>query len=207
LSEAAVSFDLEQLEPSEPPRDAAARVIAEAHAEAAEIRERALAEGREEGRAAGLADARAEVASANAALGEALQAVQAMRAEVAEEVEREAVELALALAGKIVVATLQIRPELVVEVLQGALRRVSSERTMAIVVNPVDVETVRGALGELQSQSTATEQWDLQADQRVPAGGAIVRTVESEVDARIHTQLERAREVVEAEIGRREREP
>ena len=124
-----------------------------------------------------------------------------MRAEVAEEVEREAVELALALAGKIVVATLQIRPELVVEVLQGALRRVSSERTMAIVVNPVDVETVRGALGELQSQSTATEQWDLQADQRVPAGGAIVRTVESEVDARIHTQLERAREVVEAEIG------
>jgi flagellar assembly protein FliH len=130
-----------------------------------------------------------------------------MRAEVAEEVEREAVELALALAGKIVVATLQIRPELVVEVLQGALRRVSSERTMAIVVNPVDVETVRGALGELQSQSTATEQWDLQADQRVPAGGAIVRTVESEVDARIHTQLERAREVVEAEIGRREREP
>ncbi len=207
MSEAAVSFDLEQLEPSEPPRDAAARVIAEAHAEAGEIRERALAEGREEGRAAGLADARAEVASATAALGEALQAVQAMRAEVAEEVEREAVELALALAGKIVLATLQIRPELVVEVLQGALRRVSSERTMAIVVNPVDVETVRGALGELQSQSTATEQWDLQADQRVPAGGAIVRTVESEVDARIQTQLERAREVVEAEIGRREREP
>jgi flagellar assembly protein FliH len=206
LSETAVSFDLEPLEPSEPPGDAAAQMIAEAHTEAAGIRERARSEGHEEGWAAGLQEACAQIASAADALGEATRGVQAMRAGVAEEVEREAVELALALAGKIVVATLQIRPELVVEVLQGALRRVSGERTLAIVVNPVDIETVRGALGELQLQSTASEQWDLQADQRVPAGGAIVRTAESEVDARIQTQLERAHEVVSAELGRREPE-
>jgi len=206
LSEAAVSFDLEQLEPSGPPRDAATRLIAEAEAEAAEIRERARLEGQEQGRAAGIEDARAEITSAAAALGDALGEVQAMRARVAEEVEREAIELALALAGKVLIATLQIRPELVVEVLQGALRRVSGERTIAIVVNPADVETVRGALGELESQSTGVEQWDLQSDQRVPAGGAIVRTAQSEVDARIETQLERAHEVVAAEIGPRERE-
>jgi flagellar assembly protein FliH len=207
LSETAVSFDLEPLEPSAPPREAAASLIAAAQAEADGIRERALRDGHEAGRAAGLEESRAQLASAAAALGEAALAVQAMRAEVAEEVEREAVELALALAGKIVVATLQIRPELVVEVLQGALRRVSAERTLAIVVNPADVETVRGALGELQSQNAAGERWDLQADQRVPAGGAIVRTAESEVDARIHVQLERAHEVVVAELGRRGSEP
>ena len=94
---------------------------------------------------------------------------------------------------------------ILLEVLQGALRRVSGERTIAVVVNPADLETVRGALGELGSQSAGAEHWDLQADQRVPAGGAIVRTDQSEVDARIETQLARAREVVEAEIGPRER--
>ena len=209
MSEAAVSFALEQLEPSEPPRDAAARLIAEAEAEAGTLAEQARLRGYEEGRAAGLAAAAEELATGAGALAAALAEVREMRDGVAEEVEREAVELALALAGKIVVATLQIRPELVVEVLQGALRRVSGERTIAIVVNPADLEIVRGALGELQAQATGAEQWDLQADQRVPAGGALVRTDQSEVDARIQTQLERAREVVEAEIGprKREREP
>jgi len=205
LSEAAVSFDLEQLEPSEPPGDAAERLLAAAREEAAAIGEQARREGFEQGRAAGLAAGQEELASAARALAEALAEVQQMRAAVAEEVEREAVELALALAGKIVTATLQIRPELVVEVLQGALRRVSGERTTAIVVNPSDLEIVRNALGELQSQAASDGRWDLQADQRVPAGGAIVRTDESEVDARIETQLERAAEAVEAEIGPRGR--
>ncbi len=208
MSEApAATFALEQLEPSEPPpRDAAERELAAARVEAAELRARAYAEGFAEGRGAGLDAGRDELESAVGALADALAEVRAMRERTSEEVEAEAVELALGLAGKIVVATLQIRPELVVEVLQGALRRVSGERTIAVVLNPADIETVRGALGELSAQSPGAEHWDLQADQRVPAGGAIVRTVESEVDARIETQLERAREVVAAEIGPRERE-
>ncbi len=205
MSETAVSFDLEPLEPSEPPGDAAERLIAAAQAEASQIVADARREAHEEGRAAGLAEGRSELSRGAEALASALGEVHALRARVAEEVERDAVELALALAGKVIVATLQIRPELVVEVLQGALRRVSAERTIAIVVNPADLEIVRGALGELQAQSGGSERWDLQSDQRVPAGGAIVRTDQSEVDARIQTQLERAREVVEAEIGSRGR--
>jgi len=34
---------------------------------------------------------------------------------------------------------------------------------------------------------------DVQADERVQAGSAVVRTGEGEVDASVHTQLERAR--------------
>ncbi len=42
---------------------------------------------------------------------------------------------------------------------------------------------------------------EIQADRRVGRGGAIVRTLESEVDATVQTQLERAREVIRAELG------
>jgi flagellar assembly protein FliH len=111
------------------------------------------------------------------------------------------------LAGKVMIATLQVRPELVVEVVQGALRRVSGQRTISIVVNPVDLETVRSALGDLETQSAAVERWDLQPDARVPAGGAVVRTAEGEVDASVQTQLERAAEVVLSELGPRRGQP
>ncbi len=204
LSEAVVSYDFEQLEPSDPPpRDAAARELTAARVEAQRIKAEAHAEGFAAGRDEGLEQGRSEALSAAAALQEAVVGVLEVREQTAEAVEREAIELALSLAGKVIVATLQVRPELVVEVVQGALRRVAGQRRISIVVNPADLETVRGALGDLQSQSAAVEQWDLQPDARVPAGGALVRTAEGEVDASVQTQLERAGEVVLSELGPR----
>ena len=204
LSEAVVSYDFEQLEPSEPPpRDAAARELAAARAEADRIRAEAHAEGFAAGRAEGLEQGREQALSAGGALQEAIRGVGEVRDQAAEAVERDAIELALSLAAKVILATLQVRPELVVDVVQGALRRVAGQRRISIVVNPADLETVRAALGDLQSQSAAVEQWDLQPDARVPAGGALVRTAEGEVDASVQTQLERAGEVVLSELGSR----
>lgn len=124
-----------------------------------------------------------------------------MREELAAAIERDAVELALALAGKILAGALKARPELVVEVVQGALRRVSAQRNLTVLVNPADLEIVTAALGDLQSQANGLELCDMQPDQRVPAGSVIVRTLDGEVDAGIETQLERAREVAFAELS------
>ena len=206
MSDTAVSYAFEQLEPSEPPpRDAPARMIAQASAEADAIREHARAEGHAEGRAAGHADGMAEVSAAAGALAEALQGVESLRAGVVEAVERDAIDLALELAGKILAGALQARPELVVDVVQGALRRVSDRRQIAVLVNPADLETLQGAIGDLTAQVSGIELCDLQSDQRVEAGGAIVRTVEGVLDAGVQTQLERAREVVTAALAGGER--
>ncbi len=202
MSEAAVSYDFEQLEPSEPPpRDGPARVLAEANAAAERIREQARAEGLAEGRAAGLADGQAERTAAAAALREALAGVQSLRAEIAEAVERDAIELALSLAEKILAGALQARPELVIDVVQGTLRRVSDRRGIAVLVNPRDLETVSAAIGDLHAQAAGIELRDIQGDQRVGVGGAVVRTVEGEIDAGVQTQLERAREVIATELA------
>jgi flagellar assembly protein FliH len=45
------------------------------------------------------------------------------------------------------------------------------------------------------------EHCDVQAERRVARGGAVVRTPEGDVDARLETKLARAREVVEAALG------
>jgi flagellar assembly protein FliH len=197
LSDAARSYDFEQLEPSEPPpRDAPARMLAQATVEAERIRELARAEGFQDGRAAGHTQGAAEISSGACALDAALQGIEALRTEIVDAVEADAIELALGLAGKILAGAQQARPELVVEVVQGALRRISDRRKITVMVNPADLEVVRAALGELTAQGSGVELCDLQADERVGLGSAIVRTSEGEVDASVHTQLERAREVV-----------
>jgi flagellar assembly protein FliH len=202
LSEGAVSYDFEQLEPSAPPpRDLPARMLSQANEEAGQIRELARAEGHAEGLATGREDSRAEISAAVAAFGEALSGIEGLRLEVAGAVEQDAIELALALAGKILAGALQARPELVVEVVQGALRRLSDRRRITVVVNPADLDTVTAALGDVQSHASGIEHCDLQSDPRVTRGSAIVRTAEGEVDASVETQLVRAREVVAAELA------
>jgi flagellar assembly protein FliH len=200
-SEAAVSFAFEQLEPSQaPPRDAVARMLAQAMKDAEKIREQARIEGYERGRVEGNERGAAEIAQATQALLAAGDAVAALEAQAVHAVEADAIDFALALADKILIGALQAQPQLVVEVAQGALRRITDRRTITVLVNPADLEAVRAAIGQLTAQGTGVEICDVQAEERVALGSAIVRTVEGELDASVHTQLERAREVAAAAL-------
>ncbi len=73
-------------------------------------------------------------------------------------------------------------------------------RRISVLVNPADLELVRQAIGEIASQGSGVELCEVISEERVGVGSAIVRTVEGEVDASVHTQLERAREVVSATL-------
>jgi flagellar assembly protein FliH len=195
-------YPLEQLQPSAPPPPgSAARIIADAAAEAQGICELARAAGHAEGLAQGREDGLAEARSAALALQEALAEASQLRAQLAAETERDAVALALALAAKILAGTLAVQPERVLDIVRGALRRLVERRRITVLVDPADLHTVSAAIAELQSQVGGVEHCDVQADRRVGRGGAIVRTLESEVDATVQTQLERAREILQAELG------
>lgn len=197
------AYPLEQFDPAAPPPlpQTPARVLAEAQAQASRIRELARAEGDAEGRHEGRAQGLAEVQSAARALAQALEAQRLEAARQAAALERDAVELALALAGKVLAGALDAEPEHVLDVVAGALRRVADRRHVTILVDPADIELVRDSLEDLQARAGGVEDCDLQADRRVGRGGAIVRTRESEVDATVLTQLERAREVVRTVLG------
>ena len=77
-----------------------------------------------------------------------------------------------------------------------------ASRRIVIVVDPDDLETVSAAIAQLTAQAGGIELCEVHADRRVGRGGAIVRTVESEVDVTVQTQLERAREAITEELGR-----
>ncbi|HEX4807120.1 MAG TPA: FliH/SctL family protein [Conexibacter sp.] len=175
--------------------------LAAAQAEAGAIRAAARAEGHADGLSAGLDESRAQVAAALRALETARLEVDALRDATAEAVERDAVELALRLAEKLVAGTLAADPERVLDVVRGALRRLSERRRVTILVNPDDLDVVRAAADAFASELGGIEHCEVQAERRVERGGAVVRTEEGQVDASIETQLARARELVAAEIG------
>jgi flagellar assembly protein FliH len=190
-------FSFEQLEPSPPPpRDASERALVKAIAEGERIREQARAEGYADGRDAGHREGLAQTTAAALAMGEALRELHETRAQMADEVERDAIELALALADKIVAGALDAQPERVIDVVRGALRRVADRRQIVVLVDPEDLEVVSGAVGELRAQAGGIELCDVQTDRRVGRGGAVVRTAEGEIDATVETQLQRARELM-----------
>ncbi|MGA9874273.1 MAG: FliH/SctL family protein [Solirubrobacteraceae bacterium] len=204
MSEAptAVGYAFEQLEPSDPPaRDAPARMIAQAKAEADGLREQARTEGYAEGRRAGEEQAASEIDRALHALGDALRGVESLRSEVAVAVERDAIELALELAGKILEGAQAVREETVLEVVQGALRRVGDRREIVVLVNPADHLTMSVAIDQLALRDSGVDRCELRSEERVEPGAAIVRSAEGEVDASVATQLQRAREVVEASLA------
>jgi flagellar assembly protein FliH len=197
-------FDFQTLEPLAPPRtpvsEAAAvmDVLAEARAEAEQIREAA----RQEGYASGRADAVASLEPALAALTQAIADVQAGQAETAVELERRAVELGLRLASKVVGGALSVQPELVIESVTGVLRGIVERDRVTVLVNPDDLDIVREAMDGLKASLGGMDHCVVEAERRVGRGGCLVRTPVGDIDASVETKLERAGEVVAAALGR-----
>ncbi len=154
-----------------------------------------------DGRAAGFAQAREQAAPALSALQQALVGIEAVRDEAAARTEQDAVELALALAEQIVGGALEVAPERVLDVVRGALRRLTDRHRVTILVHPDDVELVSDALDAMRSDLGGIEYGVVQAERRVVRGGAFVQTTEGAVDAQIASQLDRARSVVAAELA------
>jgi flagellar assembly protein FliH len=179
------------------PAEPAVDHVAEAMREADGIREAARADGY----AAGLEAARVELAPAAAALAAACDEVRATGEGLADALERAAVDLALRIAEQALHAAVAADPEHVVGAVRGALRRLVERDRTLVLVNPADLELVRGATAGLVSELGGIEHCEVQAERRVERGGAIVRTAEGEVDATLETKLERAREVLEQELA------
>ena len=151
--------------------------------------------GHAEGFAAGRAEALAQLAPAAEALAGAIAEAQRQADVFVENAERAAVELSLALAGKIVGAAVDVQPELVLEVVAGALRRTTVRDQLVLELNPEDFELVRDAAEEVAARIGGVRRMDIVAERRVGRGGCVVRTGEGEIDARVDQQLARAAEV------------
>jgi len=180
------SFEFPELAVPRPVEErlAAAEVEHEAELDAAR------GAGYEEGLAAG----RAEVSAAVRALASAAARLDEASAAAASDAEPVAVELALRIAEKVLGGELEARPELVLDVVRGALRRLTEPLPATLLVNPEDAELVRDSIDEFSIEHGSD--LTVREERRVERGGCVVRTQAGEIDAQITAQLERAAKVV-----------
>ncbi|CEP68898.1 Flagellar assembly protein FliH/Type III secretion system HrpE [Moorella glycerini] len=194
-------------------REEAAALLEQARREAAAIKEAAVEERQEvleEARAAGEARgyqeglARAEGEAerirreAEAAREEARQVLaEAQKAyqETISAAEGEIIELALAIASKIIGQEIELRPDLVLEIARQAIRQVAEGQNYIIYASPEAAETIRQRRAELLAEAAPGARLQVIADPGFKAGGCRVETENGFVDASVDSQLEELKKI------------
>lgn len=126
----------------------------------------------------------------------ALDAVAAMakmipliRKETVEKTEERIIMLAIAMAEKIINQEVQIRKEVILSVLKGALKNIVETDGMKIRVNPQDYRYMMEVKNDFLQSLSGFSKVEFEEDASIKRGGAIVETMFGEVDARIESQL------------------
>lgn len=189
-------------EPLQAPTVRGQDALAAALAEADAIRQAARAQGEAEGRAEAERALRAQFEDALLLIAEAHGALEELRDEHLHALSCDAVSLGLRLAEQIVAGAVSVAPERLVDVAELMLRRLADRRQVTLIVNPSELDVLSAAVTRLRSELGGIDHLGVQADRRVSRGSVVARTEDGEIDGTVESQLQRAREIVAAELGR-----
>lgn len=168
--------------------------------DAAEARATALAEdarrhGYDEGHAAGVAAAQAEMANMLAALRELVESARVERHALLISAEPELVRLAVGIAERVLHQQIALDGGVVVEMARAAIARLVDREKITIRVNPADIERMREHREELLALGDVKVMRVIE-DQRVDRGGVVLETDAGSIDAKISTQLGEVRKLL-----------
>ncbi len=182
-------------------------VRAQAAAEAAQSLLDARAEGYAHGREQAAREADARVAEESQAYVDALRADLAAFCDAVlgeqqrawQQAESQLTHVALDIASRVIKAELAVSPDVVVQIVRHALRRLQNGCDhLRIRVNPDDVERLRERREEFLTTFEGVRQIEITEDRRVGIGGAQIETDGGTLDARIETQIAEITRALEA---------
>lgn len=160
-------------------------IVSAARAEAARIEE----EARAEGYAHGAERAEAVWAERFAELEGYVAAFEEERRAFYDSAEPELALLATDIARKVIRREVEAGGDVVLGVVRAAMHRIK-DRQVRILVNPKDLEPVRGYRDVLSGIADGAPEIEIVSDRRVGQGGCVLETPSGKIDARIESQLE-----------------
>ena len=128
------------------------------------------------------------------ALQEALQQTSDLQEVTSERLEREIVELALAIAKQVICREITLDSEIVVCVAREALSKIDDPGKVKIKLNTSDLEFIKEAKYQLAERLAHIDHVSLEAEESIQSGGCIIETDSGEIDARIEKQLQAVEE-------------
>ncbi len=179
-------------------RASAERIIADARAQAEVVRRKAEEEGRQ---AAMRAAEKVLDEKVSQRLQTLLPALQKVVADIADAKqlwlshwERSTVQLAGAIAAKVVRRQAADMPEVTLTLVREALEMAAGSSHIRIHIRPEDHETLRGQIERLAKEFSRIASAEIVADPEVTPGGCRVETMYGSIDQQFESQLARIEE-------------
>jgi flagellar assembly protein FliH len=123
-------------------------------------------------------------------LQEGLSQLNNIRKETYQEVEKEVVELALAIAKQVICHEITLNRDTVVCVAREALAKVEDPGNIKIRMSPSDLKFIKETRSQLSDLIENIDNVTLEAEENVQSGGCIIETDLGEIDARIERQMQ-----------------
>ena len=127
-------------------------------------------------------------------LKEVLLQINNIRHETYRMIEKEVVELALAIARQVICQEITMDKEIVVCVAREALAKVESPGRIKIKMSPSDLQFINETRYQLSNLVENIDTVTLEATESIQSGGCIIETDFGEIDARIEKQLQAVEE-------------
>ena len=118
----------------------------------------------------------------------------AIREETYQQIESEVVELALAIARKVICREVSTDKETVVCVAREALAKVDDTGKIKIKMNPADLQFINETKYQLSNLIGDVNSVTIEAEESIQSGGCVIETDLGEIDARIEKQLQAVEE-------------
>lgn len=152
--------------------------------------ETAIREAYDRGMTEGRAYAEHLIVPVRERLAESLAAIAALRRQVLDSVERDVVELALAMARRILHREVALDPDLVLALAKVAVSRLGDKTVATIALNPADHAAVmtRG-LSRQGGEGRSDDSVAVVADPDVPVGGSRIQSSHGTIDLSIDGQI------------------
>lgn len=196
-------------------QEEAKAILEEARREAARLTERAADEGFAKGRGDGydagyaqgvakgqadaLAERKGELETLQSQWSGALDEFISRRHGLMLEAQADLVQLAIMIAERVIHRAIEFDPTVINHQLAEALGVVAQQTAVVVRVNSADLDQTRTTMPRILSALGDTGDIRIEADDSISPGGLTLRGGDTEVDARIETQLER---IVEALLPR-----
>lgn len=164
------------------------------------LEESAYTEGIIKGEKAGIESERKRLQTIFDTFDKAITELGKLREDLYFNVERGAVELALAIAEKVVSHEVSVNEETILGVLKGALEKVIDQEKIKIRINKLDLEFINESGCQISRLTDNIKDVIVEGDDTIPRGGCVIETGFGSIDARIESQLQAVGDLLRSEM-------
>lgn len=117
-----------------------------------------------------------------------------LKEKLLESSEREIIDLAFLIAGKVIHTEVSTSKEVILTVLKDTIRNIQDKEGIKIRLNPADYNYITEAKPDFPGSFCNMKNISIEKDEEIGRGGAMIETRWGEVDARLDQQLNKIRE-------------